>query len=277
MVNYPTSLDNDSTLYLVADNVDDYLAIHHNALKDAVVALETVVGITGAFNFADVSHAMTSHSDDDSYDISTSGTFAFGAAAEDLDMGGFDITGIVQLVASTTAEAKIEMFETNAVNEGSAYLQMGVSDNNKWIMQGYHDGSGDLTELRITTTSIGGASAAGFGDIVFLPDTVEKMRLTADGNLTISGTVDGVDIAARDHAETHSMASHSDDDTYNISTTGTAQISGLTVTSTAGTLITISNSSSQRAGLTIYTVNDEPNELNFGVNSQFNRYSFSAR
>ncbi len=189
MVNYPTSLDNDSTLYLVADNVDDYLAIHHNALKDAVVALETVVGITGAFNFADVSHAMTSHSDDDSYNISTAGTFAFGAAAEDLDMGGFDITGIVQLVASTTAEAKIEMFETNAVNEGSAYLQMGVSDNNKWIMQGYHDGAGDLTELRITTTSIGGASAAGFGDIVFLPDTVEKMRLQADGILKLSGNL----------------------------------------------------------------------------------------
>ena len=78
-------------------------------------------------------------------------------------------------------------------------------------------------------------------------------------------------------ATSHAMSTHSDISSYNISTTGTAQISGLTVTSTAGTLITISNSSSQRAGLTIYTVNDEPNELNFGVNSQFNRYSFSAR
>ena len=51
MVNYPTSLDNDTTLYDVTDNVDVYLAAHHNALKDALIAVETAVGITGAFNF----------------------------------------------------------------------------------------------------------------------------------------------------------------------------------------------------------------------------------
>lgn len=51
MVNYPTSLDTDGTLYNVTDNVDYVLAIHHNALKDAVIAIETALGITGAFNF----------------------------------------------------------------------------------------------------------------------------------------------------------------------------------------------------------------------------------
>lgn len=51
MVNYPTSLDNDTTLYLVVDNVDDYMAAHHNSLKDAIIAVQTALGITGNFNF----------------------------------------------------------------------------------------------------------------------------------------------------------------------------------------------------------------------------------
>lgn len=51
MVNYPTSLDNNSTLYLVTDHVDDYMADHHNVLKDAIIAVQTALGITGAFNF----------------------------------------------------------------------------------------------------------------------------------------------------------------------------------------------------------------------------------
>lgn len=60
MVNYPTSLDTDGTLYDVADNIDDVLAVHHNALKDAVIAIETALGITGAFNFT-TDAEMTTH------------------------------------------------------------------------------------------------------------------------------------------------------------------------------------------------------------------------
>ena len=51
MVNYTTSLDDDDTLWLVQDFIDDVEAKHHNALKDAVIALQTALGITGAFNF----------------------------------------------------------------------------------------------------------------------------------------------------------------------------------------------------------------------------------
>ena len=60
MVNYPTSLDTDGTLYNVTDNVDDVLAVHHNSLKDAVIALETALGITGSFNFV-TDAEMTTH------------------------------------------------------------------------------------------------------------------------------------------------------------------------------------------------------------------------
>ena len=35
-------------------------------------------------------------------------------------------------------------------------------------------------------------------------------HLTVGNNITVGGTVDGVDIAARDHAESHSVASHND-------------------------------------------------------------------
>ena len=51
MVNYPTSLDTDGTLWVVTDSVTDVLAKHHNDLKDAVIAIETKVGITGSEAF----------------------------------------------------------------------------------------------------------------------------------------------------------------------------------------------------------------------------------
>lgn len=52
MVNYPTSLDDDSTLFDVIDAIDDVRDFQHNALKDAVIAIETLLGITGAHAFA---------------------------------------------------------------------------------------------------------------------------------------------------------------------------------------------------------------------------------
>lgn len=51
MVNYPTSLDDNASLYLVEDAIDDVRDFHHNALKDALIAVETKVGITGSENF----------------------------------------------------------------------------------------------------------------------------------------------------------------------------------------------------------------------------------
>ena len=55
-------------------------------------------------------------------------------------------------------------------------------------------------------------------------------NITLTGNITLGGTVDGVDIAARDHAESHSVASHND-------TTGTgAELDTLTDNSMADAL-----------------------------------------
>lgn len=44
-INYPTSLDDDTSLYTVVDNTNDVLAAHHNILRDAVKALESKVGV----------------------------------------------------------------------------------------------------------------------------------------------------------------------------------------------------------------------------------------
>lgn len=43
--NYPTALDDDVSLYDVADGSSDVLAAHHNNLKEAIKALETKIGI----------------------------------------------------------------------------------------------------------------------------------------------------------------------------------------------------------------------------------------
>jgi hypothetical protein len=45
--NYPTSLDDDVSLYDVTDGVTSVAAAHHNNLKEAVKAVETRLGIRG--------------------------------------------------------------------------------------------------------------------------------------------------------------------------------------------------------------------------------------
>jgi len=231
MVNYPTDYDDNSTLYLVADNVDDVLAVHHNALKDAIIAVQTALGKTGDFNFvtdaemtthegltgahhlkdhdntehttnyeaananiqshvaspvSDAHHAkyttaeteavitaelvdgqsidnaidallsthnsatavhgvtqvadnddlhaevhtMGSHSDDDTYNIVTSGTYTLGAAAEDLNLGGFDLYGVAEIRGSPDANHKI-VFDPVA---DSIYMHPGDEAADKYII-----------------------------------------------------------------------------------------------------------------------------------------------
>lgn len=43
--NFPTSLDDSTSLVTVTDNVTDALAIHQNYKRDAIVAIETKIGI----------------------------------------------------------------------------------------------------------------------------------------------------------------------------------------------------------------------------------------
>jgi len=58
---YPTSIDSHDNLYDVEDNVHTYFAKHHNALKDAIIAIEQVLGTTGNFNFLEdmEAHALS--------------------------------------------------------------------------------------------------------------------------------------------------------------------------------------------------------------------------
>jgi len=43
--NYPTALDDDTSLYDVTDGVSTVVAAHHNNIKEAIKALETKIGI----------------------------------------------------------------------------------------------------------------------------------------------------------------------------------------------------------------------------------------
>ncbi len=57
--------------------------------------------------------------------------------------------------------------------------------------------------------ALGTGASSGLGLDVMYGATIGT-HLTVGNNITVVGTVDGVDIAARDHAESHNAASHSD-------------------------------------------------------------------
>lgn len=44
-IKFPIELDGDLELYLVVDGVDEVIAAHHNAIKDAIKAIEEKLGI----------------------------------------------------------------------------------------------------------------------------------------------------------------------------------------------------------------------------------------
>jgi cytoskeletal protein CcmA (bactofilin family) len=119
------------------------------------------------------SHTMSSHSDETTYNISTSGTFAFGAAAEDLDMGAYGIT---------VADANNYALQVGAHNWG-VYID---GTNNYIHLRGYTQ-----VRLDVQTTNVLYATSTE----VYLP-----VGVSVTGNIAVTGTVDGVDIAARDHA-----------------------------------------------------------------------------
>jgi len=47
-VKFPAQLDTDTELHRVEDGVDEVLAAHHNALADAVKAIEEKLGVDGS-------------------------------------------------------------------------------------------------------------------------------------------------------------------------------------------------------------------------------------
>uniref|UniRef100_A0A6M3II07 Uncharacterized protein n=1 Tax=viral metagenome TaxID=1070528 RepID=A0A6M3II07_9ZZZZ len=48
MSNFPKNIDTDAELYKVADDTDEVIAAHHNALAEAVKAIEEKLGVDGS-------------------------------------------------------------------------------------------------------------------------------------------------------------------------------------------------------------------------------------
>lgn len=55
---FPQDLDTDTELYAVEDDVHDVIAAHHNALKDAVMAIEEKLGIDGSGIVATIDYIL---------------------------------------------------------------------------------------------------------------------------------------------------------------------------------------------------------------------------
>jgi hypothetical protein len=77
VVNYPASLDDNTTLYNVTTG-SDIIADHHNQLKDAVIALETAVGITGSLDTSSIVYKLTNSASLDPGHTHSSSGVAFG-------------------------------------------------------------------------------------------------------------------------------------------------------------------------------------------------------
>ena len=170
MVNYPTSLDTDSTLYNVTDNVDYVLAIHHNALKDAVIAIETALGITGAFNFAPISHTQA-------------------------------LSSITDPVGNTTWSLSNESLKLQFPNDIGGGMDGGLEIEAIGIF------TGDLVHIHQHTGSVGAVTLL---HIESVDTDVTPLKIVGTGtnsvdvtgNIAVSGTVDGIDVAGRDHDPT---------------------------------------------------------------------------
>jgi hypothetical protein len=156
--NYPTALDDDDSMYNVTDNVDDVLAVHHNALKEAVIAIETALGITGDFNFlkpnADQTSTFTNTSLKMQWTADIGSGFHGGLELEAIGIFTGDLVHIHQHTGNPGAVTLVHIESTDT----------------------------DVTPLKIVGTG------------------TNSVEIT--GNVAVSGTVDGVDIAGRDHAPT---------------------------------------------------------------------------
>lgn len=111
-------------------------------------------------------------------------TADIGALAGDLDIAGFDIVNPLQIRYSGTSRAYLSLFRSNVSNTNySPFLEVGKNSTEKLFICPVFNSSNKLTDAWIVTYSTGGVSAAGFGDIVFKPDGVERVRFKASGDV----------------------------------------------------------------------------------------------
>ena len=196
MVNYPGSLDNDSTLYLVVDNVDDYLAAHHNSLKDAIIAVQTALGITGSFNFALTSHTQALHT-------------------------------ITDPVGNTTWSLSNESLKLQFPNNIGGGMDGGLEIEAIGVF------TGDLVHIHQHTGAVGAVTLLHVESVDTDVTPVKIVgtgtnSLDVTGNIAVSGNVDGKDVAGHVDAGNPHSTSASDTDLSNhagaTATHGVAQI-----------------------------------------------------
>lgn len=104
-INFPGSLDDNTSLYAVTDNVTDVMAVHHNNLKDAVIAVETKLG-TGA-------------------DTSTDGDYLKGNGAGTSEWADFDTdvsanSDVSTSIAHVTSDGSDHTFIDQSVVSGAS-------------------------------------------------------------------------------------------------------------------------------------------------------------
>jgi hypothetical protein len=85
------------------------------------------------------------------------------------------------LISTNTATSYIQFYDTDVASTTGPSIKMGKGLSDNWLIISNHDAAGDLTSLDIITTSGGGASADGFGDVLIKPDGVLSAKFGGSG------------------------------------------------------------------------------------------------
>jgi hypothetical protein len=106
-----------------------------------------------------------------------------------------------------TIEADVFLFETDGIAELIADSTHQAYLSAKPEIKQTDTASYTAFEVDVAETSVGSGTKL---LLDLLLASASKFSVDNAGNVAVAGTVDGVDIAARDHAESHTVASHSD-------------------------------------------------------------------
>lgn len=176
-----------STYYVQADgdaNFKDLTATTFGGIASANLLDKTAAeSISGVYSFGAVD---VNFANGTTYKIESDGDAFFKelTLAGNLNMQNFNILNPLEIRQAGNSRSFLQLYRTNASDVNPPpYINLGKEGADRLFLSASFDGANQLTELLIASLSSGGASAAGFGDIVLKPDNVEKLRLKADGGL----------------------------------------------------------------------------------------------